>query len=159
MTMTSLVYLMMMPSYLSRTLTLRSQVPTNNILQTSALFSLLALSFLSLRASHLCHHRSWLTMHNYEIYYLSAVNYYPVTILQILFSSGSKFTLGQGRGFPANFLNHLFYQVCCLTLQYLQRSLLGLIAHFTTHLFYLGHYLTYGFTPQNQQMSLFTLIK
>ncbi len=38
------------------------------------------LSFLSLLASHLCHHAgSWLTLHNCDIFYLLAVNYDPAT--------------------------------------------------------------------------------
>jgi hypothetical protein len=38
-------------------------------------------SFLSVPATHLCHQgpKSWLTLYYYEIYYLSAFTYGPVT--------------------------------------------------------------------------------
>jgi hypothetical protein len=84
----------------------------------NAVFTL-PFSFLSLPASQLMASWSWFTLHNCEIYYLSAVNYDPATTY---FSSRSIFAQGRGGG--------------------------GLTANSLTHLFYQGHYLTFVLTTQ-----------
>jgi hypothetical protein len=100
--------------------------------------------------------------HNYEIYYLSAVNYAPLTKGDLKFSLGLIFIHGQWWETYNSFLTPFFisWSLFCIYPVAFPYNIFrghyginpggpgrGLTANFSTHQFYQGHYLPGSLNP------------